>query len=66
MRHKWNKNIAWEGKLPDGVYVVDQCVKCGLLKLHEYKGGAYSLEYLIGGKLLQVMPKCLESKVLMV
>ncbi len=63
MRHRW-KNEPESENLFDDTYRVEKCVKCGLLKLHEYKGGAYSLEYVIGGKLLQVMPKCIESKVL--
>lgn len=58
MRHKWIKNIAWKGKLPDGVYEVDQCTKCGMLCFHKYEFRFYPKTYLISGVEYEKLPEC--------
>jgi len=64
-RHKWTNDPGTEKYFED-TYRVEKCVKCGLLKLHEYKGGTFSLGYVMEGRMREKMPECIEIKVLKV
>lgn len=58
MRHKWNKNIEWEGEMPESVYKIDQCIRCGLYCFHKHTFSFFSKSYLISGKEHVVLPDC--------
>lgn len=58
MRHKWNKNIEWPGKMPESVYKIDQCALCGLYCFHKHTYNFFSKTYLASGAESDTLPKC--------
>lgn len=56
--HKWKAFPDAEKAFP-GTYRVEKCVKCSLLKLHEYRGKIFSHSYIYNCLNSSKMPECI-------
>lgn len=61
MRHKWNKNVEWPGHMPDSVYKIDHCARCGMYCFHKHTYAFFFKTYLISGKEYEKLPACKET-----
>lgn len=61
MRHRWNKNIKWEGQMPESVYKIDQCATCGLYRMHKQTHKMFTKTYLKSGCETDNLPECKDT-----
>ncbi len=64
MRHKWNINISWPGSMPESVYQIDQCITCGLYRLHKHTYAFFFKSYLQDGVESEQLSTCKPTKIL--
>lgn len=56
-KHKWKKDSMQD--IPfESTYKVDECAKCGCLKLHKYVGKFFGASYILDGIESDKLPEC--------
>jgi hypothetical protein len=60
-RHKWKLSSGNE-TLFEATYKVEECIICGLLKLHKYGSRRHYLSYVKDGKEFKQLTECTDIK----